>query len=417
MQRIAILSVHTSPVALPGGKKVGGMNTYVREIAQEFASRGITVDIFTRRTDKQTPYLDTSLGEGVNVVSVTAGSVSPLGTNEIYPHLQQFTAGVIAYTIRRSLSYDLVFSHYWLSGWVAQKLKEAWGTPFAQMFHTLGHMKNRIPSVTQPVSDLRVRTETQTIEWADMIVANTPAEQAQLLWLYRADRRKLIVCPPGVNIHRFQPITEQAAREKLGLPQNENLLLFAGRIEPLKAVDSIIRALNIIKMRQPELLERTQFAVIGGDPQDKTDADMLSLRTLTASLGLEDVVSFLGAKNQEELATWYAAATTVVMPSEYESFGMVALEAMAMGTPVIASEVGGLAYLVRDNETGCLVPSRSPEALADRITHMLTHPAQRQAMGEKAAALAERYAWEIIAQRLLHGFEDVLSRRRGAYAL
>ncbi|MEM6529189.1 MAG: glycosyltransferase, partial [Chloroflexota bacterium] len=366
MKRLAILSVHTSPIAAPGGKKVGGMNTYVREIAQEFARRGIEVDIFTRRVSPLQPNIDSSLGEGVNVIHVNAGSAVEMGPTDIYPHLQQFTAGVIAHTIRRNISYDMIFSHYWLSGRVAQMLKEAWGTPFVQMFHTLGHMKNRIPSVTSPVPEIRIRVETQVVEWADMIIANTPAERAQLLWLYHADRRKIVVCPPGVNTMRFYPVGREAARDKLGISQDDNLLLFVGRIEPLKAVDSIIEALHIMN-RQPEALANTRLVIVGGDPKDCTDRDMMALQKLTKDYGMGDVVSFVGAKGQDDLVMWYAAATTVIMPSEYESFGMVALEAMATGTPVIASEVGGLAFLVRDGETGLLVPARAPQQLAGAI--------------------------------------------------
>ncbi len=414
MQRIAILSVHTSPVAPPGGKKVGGMNTYVREIAQEFASRGIAVDIFTRRTSDEIPYIDTSLGSGVNVIAIEAGEVATLGTTDIFPHLQQFTARVIAYTIRQNISYDLIFSHYWLSGWVAQKLKEAWGTPFVQMFHTLGHMKNRIPSVTSPVPEQRIRVETQVIEWADAIIANTRAEQSQLLWLYRADRRKIAVCPPGVNTNRFYPLSQATARQQLNVPTDDNLLLFVGRIEPLKAVDSIIEALGILREKHPKLLQKTRFAVIGGNPSDKTDPDMRALQQLTNNLNLNNTVSFLGAKSQSELTQWYAAATAVIMPSEYESFGMVALEAMATGTPVIASEVGGLAYLVKNNETGYLVPSRAPDSLANRIVDVLANPSQRQAMATEAATLAKTYAWEVIAGRLLMTFEEILRGERPA---
>lgn len=406
MKRIAILSVHTSPIAPPGGKKVGGMNTYVREIAQEFGRRGIAVDVFTRRTHPDEPTIDTSLGENVNVIHVTAGAVAPLGTTEIFPYLQQFTAGVIAHTIRNNIAYNLIFSHYWLSGWVAQSLKEAWGTPFVQMFHTLGHMKNRIPSMTSPVPEIRVRVETQVIEWADTIVANTPAERAQLLWLYHADRRKVIIHPPGVNTSLFAPLPQHTARTRLGVPQDQNLLLFVGRIEPLKAVDSIIEALHIIKQQQPDLLATTQFAVIGGDPRDKTDQDMMALQKLVHDLNLGDYVAFLGAKSQHELAYWYAAATTVIMPSEYESFGMVALEAMAVGTPVIASKVGGLAYLVKDDETGYLVPARTPEKLAARIADVLKNPAQRDAMGRRAAELAREYAWSSIANDLLTALDN-----------
>ncbi len=397
-QRLAILSVHTSPIAAPGGKKVGGMNTYVREIAQEFAQRGVLVDIFTRRTNPT--QTDTSLTPGVQVIHVKAGPPVPLAPADIYPHLQQFTAGVIAHTIRTQHQYDLIFSHYWLSGWVAHKLKEACGTPFVQMFHTLGHMKNRIPSVTVPVPDVRIRTETAIVAWADALIANTHAERDQLLWLYHADRRKIAICPPGVNIQRFQSIQRDDARRHLNIPPGQHMLTFAGRIEPLKAVDTILHALAILRNTHPELVRNIRLNIIGGDPTDPTDPDMQSLLRLRDHLHLNPQIAFFRAMPQDTLRYYYAASDAVLMPSEYESFGMVALEAMATGTPVIASEVGGLAYLVQDGQTGYLIPARSPDLLADRIATLITHPALRDQMSIRAAALATEYAWPTITDRL-----------------
>lgn len=411
MQRLAILSVHTSPIATPGGKKVGGMNTYIREIAQEFAQFGLQVDIFTRRTSENEPYIDTTLGDNVRVIYVKAGTSTPLSTTDIYPHLQQFTAGVIAHAIRNSLSYDMIFSHYWLSGWVAQKLKEAWGIPFVQMFHTLGHMKNRIPSMRTPVPSIRIQTETKVVAWADTLIANTPAEEAQLLWLYNTDRRKIVVCPPGVNTDRFHPIPIDQARAAVNLGDGEQMLLFVGRIEPLKAVDTILDALHLLCQQAPSTLQSVRLTVVGGDPKDTADLDMMSLRRHARNLGLTDTVRFEGAKNQDALVNYYAAAATVIVPSEYESFGMVALEAMATGTPVIASEVGGLAYLVQDGETGYLVPSRSSQQLADRIQRVLTTPDERDKLGANAAVHAQRYRWGAIAERLLITFDNLRQPR------
>jgi D-inositol-3-phosphate glycosyltransferase len=410
--RIAILSVHTSPIAAPGGKKVGGMNTYVREVARELALRGHEVDIFTRRISPDQPSKSHALGAGISVIHVKAGKPCPLNATEIYNHLQQFTAGVIAHSIRHSISYDLIFSHYWLSGWVAQHLKEAWGTPFIQMFHTLGHMKNRIPSVTSPVPSLRIQTEQKVVAWADMVIANTPAERAQLLWLYNADRRKIVICSPGVNINQFQPHDSSHIRQGLGLTNSDNLLLFVGRIEPLKAVDSILEALNLLRIKNPDLMNKTTLLVIGGDPHDRTDADMQNLVQLHRDLDLQESVRFIGAKNQQELSDYYASANAVIMPSEYESFGMVALEAMASGTPVIASEVGGLAYLVRDDETGFLVPARTPARLAQRIEDLLTDPERQQKMGALAHQRAQSYRWEHIVDNLETTFDRVVNDAR-----
>jgi D-inositol-3-phosphate glycosyltransferase len=411
-----MLSVHTSPLARLGGKKTGGMNVYVRELARELGRRGIAVDIFTRRDSPDLPEIDTSLGENVRVIHIHAGAPVPLDPIDVYTHVQQFAAGVIAFATRQeSLSYDLIYSHYWLSGWVAHKLNEVWGIPFAQMFHTLGHMKNRIDSgmAGLKLPDVRINVETQIMNWADRLIAATPAERAQLLWLYRADARKIAIIPPGVDSQRFRPLERAEARQMLEIHPESKLLLFVGRIEPLKAVDTILEAVHLLKRNHPEVLENTKLAIIGGNPQDlANNQELARLMTFACECDLEEVVQFLGAKDQHMLPAYYAAATAVIMPSDYESFGMVALEAMASGTPVIATEVGGLAYLVRDNETGFLVPVRDPHALADRIRILLTEQATQARLSANAAALAESYTWRQITDQLLTVFEDMLDRRK-----
>jgi len=416
VQRIAILSVHTSPLAPLGGKKTGGMNVYVREFAEELGRHNIAVDIYTRRAAPNLPDVDNFIGENVRVIHLAAGPLQTLDPNDVYPYVSQFAAGVIAFTTRQHIKYDLIYSHYWLSGWVAHKLNEVWNTPFVQMFHTLGHMKNRIDAKQPILPDIRLTVETQVVQWADRIVAATPAEQAQLLWLYRADPRKIVIVPPGVDSSRFRPIPQDEAKARLNIPLKNNLLLFVGRIEPLKAVDTILEAINLIRRDNPQVLEHTAFAIIGGDPDNPADKELSRLRTLSESLNLRDIVDFLGAKDHKMLAYYYAAATAVIMPSDYESFGMVALEAMASGTPVIASEVGGLAYLVNDKKTGFLVPAREPAALAKGIVTLLTDPIKRAQLGQNAAELARQYAWSNIVDQLLPVFEDVAARRNGAVA-
>jgi len=413
IERIAMLSVHTSPLAPLGGKKTGGMNVYVRELAQELGRRGIVIDIFTRRASPDAPEIDYSLGENVRVIHIQAGVSQTLNPEEVYCHLPQFTSEVIAFTTRHKLDYDLIYSHYWLSGCVAQNLKQVWGTPFVQMFHTLGHMKNRIiPGKVAMLPDVRITTETQIVQWADRIVAATPAEQAQLLWLYRSNRRKIVIASPGVNTRRFHPIPTEEAKAHLNIPQNTNLLVFVGRIEPLKAVDTIIEALDIIWRDNPSLLETIRLGIIGGNPNDSADPEISHLKQMVAELDLAPFVDFVGAKDQSLLPYYYTAASAVLVPSDYESFGMVALEAMASGTPVIASEVGGLAFLVEDGKTGFLVPSRDPAALADRITRLLQNPEKQTYMRRESAEVARRYAWSAIADQLLAVFDDVATRRK-----
>ncbi len=412
IERIALISVHTSPLAPMGGTKTGGMNVYIRELSRELGKQGYQIDIFTRRSHELEPEIDASIGENVRVIALTAGPTAPLSPADHYDYLSDFTAEMMAFATLHSICYDVVYSHYWLSGWVAVKLKEAWGIRFVHMYHTLGHMKKRIKINAHYQPDRRILTEMRILEWADRIIAATPAEQAQLRWLYRASRRQITVIPPGVDTGHFRyPMSSNEARESLGIKPDGNMLLFVGRIEPLKAVDTILEALHVLRDRAPELLQKLHFMIVGGDPQSKRDREMARLQDMSVKLGIDSLVSFVGAKEQSELPRYYAAATAVIIPSDYESFGMVALEAMSSGRPVIASQVGGLQFLVRDQETGYHIPAREPISLADCIIQLLTDPSKTTMMGLSAARAAKAYAWSEIVERLLRVFEEVAGEK------
>jgi D-inositol-3-phosphate glycosyltransferase len=396
-----MLSVHTCPLAAPGGKKTGGMNVYVRELGVELGRRGIYVDIFTRSQDPCVPHVNESdLGPKTRVIHIPAGPESPLPTSEIYPHLPEFVDGVKHFADQKGIKYDLIHSHYWLSGCVAVQLKQAWDIPVLQMFHTLGRMKNRIAqSNSQLETDLRVNAEQQLMREVDYLVAATPAERIQLMWLYDAPHRRIRVIPPGVNVNHFQPVPQSEARQIIGIPANEKMLLFVGRIEPLKGIDTLLRAIAMLHEQVPDYTHNLHLAIIGGDVR-RQDAEMARLHDLREELGLRDVVAFLGARSQDTLHYYYSAAEAVIVPSHYESFGMVALEAMACGTPVVASEVGGLAYLVKDGVTGFHVPDRDPEALAAKVRLFLECDCLRQEMSVTAVRYAQEYAWHCIAAQI-----------------
>jgi D-inositol-3-phosphate glycosyltransferase len=252
--------------------------------------------------------------------------------------------------------------------------------------------------------------------WADRLIALTPAERAQMLWLYRANRRAIEVVPPGVDLTRFRPLPPDAAKQAIGLPADQRMLLFVGRIEPLKGVDAIFEAISLIKRDTPRLLDNLCLSIIGGNPDDPAgdDTEMERLKALRFQLGLSELVTFLGAKDQDTLNYYYAASEALIMPSDYESFGMVALEAMASGTPVIASEVGGLAFLVQDGVNGYHVPVREPAALAAKIRILLEQPHTRQRLAQNALLCAQDYAWPKIADRLLNIFEALVPLRHAA---
>jgi D-inositol-3-phosphate glycosyltransferase len=412
IRRIAMLSVHTCPLATLGGKETGGMNVYVRDLSREFSRRGIYVDVFTRSQNSRVPCVSLRLGHRGRVIHLPAGPEAPYDKHKVFDHLPEFIEGVVRFAEEEErVSYDVLYSHYWLSGWVARALRERWGTPIVQMFHTLGHMKNRVAQ--QPgerESDRRIEVETQIVGFADQLVAATPAEKAQLTWLYGADPHKISVISPGVDLRRFHPIDKSLAKSAIGAPEQRRLILFVGRIEPLKGIDTLLQAMALLARRHPGGLPDVCVAIIGGDPsqgKQAENAEMARLHTLRAALGIGDLVTFLGAKDQDTLQYYYSAAEMVVMPSYYESFGMVALEAMACGTPVIASEVGGLAFVVRDGVTGFHVPDHDAEALAARIELLLDDEALRTRLGRRAACWAESYGWPAIADRLLGLFQEV----------
>lgn len=404
VRRIAMLSVHACPLALMGGKKTGGMNVYVRDFARTLGCFGIDVDVYTRSQDDCQPMIKRELGPGGRVIHVPAGPERPIPVGEISQYLDEFAANVVDFAAAEGIEYDLIHSHYWLSGLVAEKLRSAWGPrPIVHMFHTLGHMKNQIAQDdSERAPQERLDGEAHVVQIADRIIAATPAEESQLVELYGADERKIAIIPPGVDLARFHPIPKDEAKRRVGIPCGDHNILFAGRIEPLKGIDTLLRAISILQDRHPAAVENTCVAIIGGDPwANDLDDEMARLQALRHDLGIHDLVTFLGAKDQDVLPAYYAAAEMVVMPSHYESFGMVALEAMAMGTPVIASEVGGLAHLVQHGVNGFHVPSRDPEALAARILHLLQDKELRARLGTQARRYAQDFAWETITARMI----------------
>lgn len=400
--RIAQISVHTCPLATLGGKETGGMNVYVRDLTRELARRGHWVDVYTRSQDPTVPRISTALGRGARVIHIPAGPQQPYPKHQVYDHLPEFVAGVLAQAEADGIRYDLLHSHYWLSGRVAGELRSVWGAPIVHMFHTLGHMKNavaRTPQEREPPQ--RIAVETEITRFADCIIAATSVEEEQLVRMYGADPARIRVIPPGVDLERFRPIPTAQAKEQLALDPTCRSILFVGRIEPLKGIETLLRAIALVARRHPELVCRMCVPIIGGNPYSIEDNDeMIRLQELREALGIRDVVTFLGAQDQDMLPYYYAAAEMVVMPSDYESFGMVALEAMACGTPVIASDVGGLAYLVRHGQTGYRVPARDEEALAAKVVRLLTDEGLRRRMGQRAACWAERFAWPRIADQI-----------------
>ena len=406
-----MLSYHTCPLATLGGKDTGGMNVYVRELTKQLGNDCIHVDVFTRSQDDHVPHVLHDLGHCNRVVHIPAGPEVPLPKPDLVNYLPEFTRGILEFSQTKGLHYDLIHSHYWMSGLAANDLRLAWkrpDMPIVHMFHTLGVMKQRVARLPDEAEGAyRLEGEHQVLKLADRIVAATPAELAQLQWLYQADDSKVVVIPPGVDTSRFYPIPADEAKEFIGVPPCERMLLFVGRIEPLKGIDNLIKAIGLMSANQVFVC----LTIIGGEPDDTLDSsntEMSRLKVMCEEAGVSDLVFFMGKRSQETLPYYYSAAEAVVVPSHYESFGMVALEAMSCGVPVVASQVGGLAYLVQDGITGFTVPVDEPEELADRLTRIVCNPDLRRELGNQATIVAKEYAWENIANRIVSLYKDLI---------
>jgi D-inositol-3-phosphate glycosyltransferase len=356
---VAMLSVHTCPLAALGGKETGGMNVYVREVSRELGRMGVSVDVFTRSQDPSIQRV-VRLGERARVIHLAAGAEAPMARERVYDHMDEFVEGVEAWRIAEAIDYDLIHAHYWLSGVAALTLKRRWSVPVLQMFHTLARLKNRVARSAAELEPLvRVEEETRIVSDADRIVAANVVERAELLRDYGAHASRIATIPCGVDTDLFTPGDRAEARRRLGL-DDRPVLLWVGRIAPIKGLDTLLD--TVARLR--EAGRDMRLLVVGGEADEPTNGHETSLRRRIAALGLGESVRFVGPQPQSVLPLYYAAADVTVLPSYYESFGMVALEAMACGSPVIASRVGGLVTTVRDGVTGFLVPDGDVEALA-----------------------------------------------------
>ncbi len=400
---IAMLSVHTCPLEALGGKETGGMNVYVRELSRELSARGHRVDVFTRSASSRVPHKDVGgLGPGARVFHIPAGPEEPYNKHRLFNYLPEFVHGVQDVMNNENIHYDVYHAHYWLSGWVARALQQCQRAPVVQMFHTLGAMKNQVArGQTDRETDRRIEVEREIMQFADSIVASTPRDQQQMIELYDAPAERITVVSPGVDLNLFHPIDRRVAQNLLGEPKNDHSVLFVGRIDPVKGIDVWFKAMALVVEENPALRAKLCVCLIGGDiDEEEPDEELARLQALKDELGIGDLVTFLGRRSQEALPYYYASADVVVMPSLYESFGMVALEAMACGTPVVASDVGGLSFIVRNGETGYLVPDRDPRALADCLSKLLRDPDLRARLGRRGIEVAREYAWPRIADQI-----------------
>ncbi|MFI5493126.1 D-inositol-3-phosphate glycosyltransferase [Actinoplanes sp. NPDC051859] len=412
-RRIATLSVHTSPLEQPGTGDAGGMNVYIVEVSKRLAAAGVEVEIFTRATASGLPPV-VEMHPGVHVRHVTAGPFEGLSKEELPSQLCAFTNGVLrAEAAHPPGHYDLIHSHYWMSGQVGWLARERWGVPHVHTAHTLAKVKNRfIAAGDRPEPKARVIGEEQVIAESDRLVANTRFEAQDLVTCYDAEPTRLSVVQPGVDLDRFRPRgTQTADRRRLGLPEQGHIVAFVGRIQPLKGPDVLLRALAEQPLRDADLT-----VVICGGPSGSGLDRPTSLIDLAASLGVSHKVRFLPPQTGEALAALYRAADLVAVPSYNESFGLVAVEAQACGTPVVAAAVGGLVTAVTDGISGALVDGHRPGDWARVLSDLLHEPARRLRLSVGAVRHASNFSWDRTAAGLLRVYREAMAEHRALIA-
>jgi len=407
--RIATLMVHTSPLDQPGIGDAGGMNIYVLESAQRMAAMGVSVDIFTRRTDSVQPDI-VEISPGVRVRHFDCGH-GTLTKEQLPIHIsglsQEFSR------IIRTENYDVIHSHYWLSGKVAMPAAKELGIPLVHTMHTMARVKNlNLAEGESPEPMIRVQGETQVVAAANALIANTDAEGASLVSLYDACPDTVHVVSPGVDLYTFTPgKSRSTARDQIGQPQDALIVSFVGRIQPHKGPEVLIRATSELVKHTPLLRHKLIVNIVGGASGANTE-EVDRLKELTTWLAIDDVVRFTPPVPRVDLPQWYRAADLVIVPSYSESFGLVALEAQACGTPVVATAVGGLRTAVADGISGVLVDGHDPKAWSSVISRLLQEPQRRVLLSMGAIEHASHFGWDVTARGTLDIYDLVISDLR-----
>jgi len=392
-----MLSIHSCPLGKVGGENTGGMSVYIRELGRELGKRGHLVDVYTRIHE---PIHDqvVELGENVRLIHLKAGE-EDTHKLELYSHLADFTRDLETFRKENGLRYDLIHSHYWLSGLVGERLQKLWDIPHLIGFHTLGAVKNAV-GIGEGEPELRINAEKKLVKDCHRVIASTEKGKEDLITYYDAVPEAISVIPCGVNLDLFRPIQRETARCHLGL-NGESIIVFVGRIIPLKGIDNMLKAMAHLEGKQ-----RIKLVVIGGD--DHSQVEMQRLKNLSRTLKIGESVIFLGSVKQETLPFFYSAADLCVVPSYYESFGLVVLESLACGTPVVATKVGCAESVIRYGETGYVVTDNDPGGLANKISLLLSRPNGKPDFVHSVRASVAKYSWSNISEAILEEYRSVL---------
>lgn len=403
IQRVAYLSFHTSPLTQPGTGNAGGMNVYVDELARTMTARGVAVDVFTRRCDSESPEI-VEVIPGYRVIHVTAGPALPLPIPQLTDHVFAFAESVIAWAQDQEINYDLVHSHYWLSGWAGLLIKRVLGIPLANSFHTLGRVKDLTRRHDEPSSRLlRIAAEIDVIGGSDCVIAATPVEFEDLLDHYGADPTRLCLNPPGINHELFEPGDREASRKSVGLETDRDVILFVGRIQALKGIDVAVEAFGMVAANRHDV----DLVVVGGPSGPSGHEEYGAVVARIDELGLSDRVHMRRPVEHGELPDFYRSANVLLLPSRSESFGLVAVEAQGCGIPVVAAAIGGLTHAVDDGSSGILIDGWEPVDYSSAIEIILADSAVAEGFSKAAVEHAQGFSWDLTANRLLELYDGI----------
>jgi D-inositol-3-phosphate glycosyltransferase len=407
---VAIIAVHSCPFSEIGGAENGGMSVYVRSLVHSLSAKGVPTYVFTRRDDPAAPQ-ELDPPDGCHLVHITAGPEQPLDKNAIFYHLPEFYREVAAYARSHEIEFRAVYSNYWLSGWVGKRLGRLWGIPWMHMAHTWGKVKDRDhpPGAAREAAQ-RIMVEEEIVRECNRLVAPTAQEVEDLAVLYDAARECIAIIPPGVDTELFRPVDSSELRRRLAIPAGQRVIVFTGRLERLKGLETLVMALAGM-LSGPSSMD-ARLLVLGADSSNglheagRYGGERERIQAMVGDLGLEDRVDFLGTVKHEDLPGYFSLADVCCVPSYSESFGLVALEAQACGTPVVASRVGGLRQLVLDGITGYTIPDHDPTVYGDAMLRIMENNDLRQAMGVAGRRLAQAYSWKATADKLLATLEE-----------
>ena len=393
-----MLSIHSCPLGRLGEENTGGMSVYVRELARELGKKGHRVDVFTRIHEPMHDRIVT-LGQNARLIHLQAGEEERISKLAIYNHLREFTHNLENVRKSEGVEYDIIHSHYWLSGWAGQHVQKLWGIPHIISFHTLGAVKNSI-GIGEEEPILRIQSEEELVKNCQQIIVSTSLGRDELIHYYGASPSRIHIIPCGVNLDLFRPIDQERARRRLNL-NGEDVLLFVGRLVPIKGLDRLLMAISYLERKRP-----MKLLVIGGDEQSPTSRE--NLKSLTKELGISDHVTFFGFVDHEELPWFYSVADVCVIPSFHESFGLVALESLACGTPVIATKVGVMESVIRSSHNGYVVDDNTPVLLAGKIVRFLSEVSRIPKPIDVIRASVLQFTWSHVAEAIEREYSSVI---------